>query len=929
LVPTIFLCRRYDPYLIPDAASSNHGQLVASPDTTLTALAQLGALRLGATRSLISLFDHDTQYIAAEATPTLTLVPSATDDGIWACGTTVPRATSLCEHVLVASENDATEWHPEADLRVQVIPDLAADKRFHEAEQIHSKPFHRFYAGVAIRSPRGINIGVFCVFDTKPRLGLKEEEVQLFKELSASITSYLECRRSSERFRRSERMVRGIGDFVQSKATDPRRPSQGIAGLLRKGTAPRKRTSHTQLDAHEAVAAETAEDRSATSDTVAGNAPESREALLRSLFSRSADVIRESVEADGVTFLDASISTFAGLVPRAHSSEQSGTSSSEEDPLNRESSPAERHCGILGTSIAEPASSDGDTVLPGQAVVPDLALESLLRRYPRGVIFNFDDSGEVQSGDDSDGSSSSSTQSGQSDGSSAKPSRAAASRQKDAKMLLDLCPGARTVVLVPLWDLNKERWFAGGFVWTTAASRVSALEGDLSFLRAFGMTIMAEVGLIEATLSDRAKADVLGSLSHELRSPLHGVVAAVDLLHGTKLDGFQSDVVHTIETSGRTLLDTIDHLLDYSKVNSFAETSARERRKNKLNRDSPSGRGRRQSLATGLGSLTSDVQLDVIVEEVVEVVFAGHNFHHSINAADSLGNDSMAKADQLQLTTSPVSVYLDIDPAVPWGLRAPTGALRRIIMNLFGNALKYTDKGWISVSLRQQQQQQRASNGMPLRLASLVAVLTVADSGRGIGQDFLRNKLFVPFTQEDGLSSGSGLGLSLVHQIVTDLGGTIAVESELGRGTSVRVTLPLTPPSQTPQELAPEVIANVRELKGLRVFLSGFTEACDIAAPTRPGAKPRCSEMDLITSLCRGWLHLEVVATAEQADLVIRNDHNLQHLDSEALGAATKAPTVVICRNASVAHNHAAAHKAANGSSGYEFVSQPSVIHLQ
>ena len=114
--------------------------------------------------------------------------------------------------------------------------------------------------------------------------------------------------------------------------------------------------------------------------------------------------------------------------------------------------------------------------------------------------------------------------------------------------------------MVPLWDPYRDRWYAGGFIWSATSSRILTTDADLPYLRAFGMITMSEITRLDVAIADKAKTDILGSLSHELRSPLHGVVAAAELLHDTGLDGFQIDVVHTIEISGKTLLDTIDHV---------------------------------------------------------------------------------------------------------------------------------------------------------------------------------------------------------------------------------------------------------------------------------------------------------------------------------------------------------------------------------
>lgn len=77
---------------------------------------------------------------------------------------------------------------------------------------------------------------------------------------------------------------------------------------------------------------------------------------------------------------------------------------------------------------------------------------------------------------------------------------------------------------------------------------------ELSYLKAFGSAAMAEVARVEVLRESKAKEDVLGSLSHEIRSPLHGVILGVELLNDSVMTAFQNEVLHTVETCGRTLL---------------------------------------------------------------------------------------------------------------------------------------------------------------------------------------------------------------------------------------------------------------------------------------------------------------------------------------------------------------------------------------
>jgi CheY-like chemotaxis protein len=128
-----------------------------------------------------------------------------------------------------------------------------------------------------------------------------------------------------------------------------------------------------------------------------------------------------------------------------------------------------------------------------------------------------------------------------------------------------------------------------------------------------------------------------------------------------------------------------------------------------------------------------------------------------------------------------VVVSLIVAPYVSWAVRSQPGALRRIVMNLLGNALKYTDSGFVALNLIQS-----GNNSQFINIS-----LKVEDSGRGMSPDFQKTKLFSPFSQEDPFASGTGLGLSIVKQIVESLKGDIDVKSTVRVGTQIEVTLQL------------------------------------------------------------------------------------------------------------------------------------------
>ncbi|KAK1579318.1 hsp90-like protein [Colletotrichum navitas] len=980
---------KYDSFHIPNAVFNSPDRpippssLASSPDTGLTAFAQLGALRLNASRALISLFDRRNQYIVAEATRYMPLAPDAkypTQNHLWLCGTAIPRAFGICEHVLIGATQEASNpRHPsaaanESELPVAVVPDLAADRRFCDRPYIEAAPYNRFYAGVPIRSPKGINIGVYCIFDDRPRAGLDADSVQFLRDTAQTIMKYLEARRVNESYRRSERMVQGLGNFIEGRDDpvpppkfDPRSATNGfeppqlavsLSGTdspspespetadppVRPGinpTSPEATSSPTKVDSSDSV--ETTATTATVATTTSSTAPpDPHLSETIKIFSRAANVIRKYLEVDGALFLDASIGSFGGLVtgPRRASDVADRDFSSSEDSLSeRPEDDDDGWCKTFGrSSTVEGGSSGPDMPQLGRKTLRERFLRKLLRKYPNGKVFSFDETGNWLAADyENDDADITPTE--ETERLPTRPDSKAAhsyfTKRNEAKTIIDIFPGARSIAIVPLWDPSKERCFAGGFVWSKSATRILTPSADLPFLRAFGMVTMSEVIRLDAILADRAKTDILGSLSHELRSPLHGVVAAAELLHDTQLDAFQVDVIHTIEISGKTLLDTIDHLLDYSKVNTFLRAS-KSRRKN-----SGMGRGLRPetsaSIESGMMSLVSDVHLDLLVEEVIESVFIGHSFHHMV--ASSLARhgtssgpptpaqeklDAIATSDGLGHRRGPsesqpaslkdVKILVDIDPQSSWVFHTNPGAIRRVVMNLFGNALKYTSKGFVKIHLRQKEVVHKSS-----RSASMV-VLTVTDSGKGISEEFLHNKLFTPFSQEDSLAPGTGLGLSLVRQIVTGLGGTISVRSQVGHGTSMTVSMPLVL-SRKADGRGRKFSSDLKTLAGTRLSVRGFSRGLEDSEELRAGG------LDLpVESLPFKWMDVKINEDSrcpDGSDLTVCSEEAFKrHGMSETGGVET--PLVVVCGNAEAAQKLATSYRRSlRHEAVMEFIAQP------
>ncbi|RGP80815.1 nik-1 os-1p [Fusarium longipes] len=948
-------------------------------DTVLASLAQLGLWKTGTEHALISLFDRNHQYIVAETTRGSSLAPgpirSKNDHAeFWLYPGTFPRQLSVCDRALVAQKNDSTT--SETELPLTLIPDLEADARLSKLPHPLSGYPARFYAAVPIRSPAGIDIGVYCVIDPEPReaQAWSSSNTQALREISSNIMDYLQSKSVGDAYRRSVRMTRGIGSFVERESTmagwraganspafhddatregalNPEQQAlQKVRGLSLQNTLP----VHVSIQANTgsettAVRSGNAGQANMTSASLRGPTAKDSESNVKEkavakIFSRAANLIREGIEIEGVLFLDANldISAVDGSIHDDSHSTPESSSSSDEATAQTSDEEERRCCGILGFATSTSSSINSDPGSDLHAGLPMKLLEALLRRYPTGKIFNFDEDGGLLSSGSSEEDlwSSVSKQDALVEGSavsiSSKEHRPW-SRASEGPSLSKIFPGARSVAFVPVWDPKRDRWLAGGFAYTLTPTRSFTVEGELSYLRGFGMLAMSEAQRLEALLVNKAQSDVLGSLSHELRTPLHGVMLSAELLADTQLDVFQGNLLRTLETCGRTLTETIDHLLYFSKVNQVAVQQKRERRARKTSVVFE------PNTTIVASTSTSEVRLDALVEEVMDSVFAGHVFARNeadkvwqtsrrnehldtkdvqtLNSNSSIGgraNDTVKYEVPLG-DKGQVAIFLDIDPYVPYRFHVAAGALRRVVMNLFGNALKYTQQGTITVSLSQKP----LSSNDPESNRRVVRI-SVIDTGQGISPDFLQNDLFKPFSQENHLSHGTGLGLSLVKKIVASMGGNISIESKVNVGTTATITLPLTR-SNDPNSLQGheknEVDVEAKRLKGLRVRLVGFPSVEEIKSRTASGIP-----MSAMRTMCHRWLEMDVIHESSSQhvapDIVLCNEIAIDDpvLSSPEL---VRSPVVVICANAITAHKRSSQRNKSEEHRVYEFVSQP------
>ncbi|KAL2813119.1 hypothetical protein BJX63DRAFT_231320 [Aspergillus granulosus] len=774
-------------------------------NATLTSFAQLAALRLNVERVLVSVSDRQSQFILAQGSKHILRVNKPYElvaDGLFdGCHPLSTTAWPMCKNTM----NLPPANRQRGESHFFEVNDLSQDDCYKSLPFVEADPHFRFYAGTPLTTKANINIGCFFLLDTKPHNGLTQEEKDTLGSLSILIMNFLEVSRQASEGRRAARLSWGLSCFVEGSSSfvDSIHPSYAGSGAALPSTPPSSAQRGNHLSVGSLNSLDVPLKRTYSNDarsftSVSDSRPDnggpyssptalpewwtgSQRKDLNGLdqshgncwaFRRAANLIRESLELEdggGVAFLE------VGNAPATDIDSGSDYSAENVTPAL-----------VLAISTAEEpfAPGPGSTVVSPAANLDITFLQQLIRRYPKGKLWSFHQDGMLSSSDDEQVSSPNSHSR------AIKPPELAKSGQKkwrsiENSMLNLHFPNSTQLIFVPLWNPASSQWFAGCFCWNTVETQVFSSSVELSSVLGFGSSIMVEHSRLESLISDRQKGDFIGSISHELRSPLHGILAAAEFLNGTNLDEFQGSLLETINACGRTLLDTMNQVLDFSKIVSLERQSRQSKAKNKhvysdIKDISPDG-------------LDTDVPTDLalLAEEVVEGVCLGHAYSQKSSFNPTSLTTDMPSVGRANHPGSQGDVEVTVDIMhTDWTYHTQPGALRRIIMNIFGNAMKYTDAGRITLRLEATE----SSEGGRRQPAENLVTLTVSDTGKGISEEFLRGRLYTPFAQEDTLAVGTGLGLSIVRSLVKAMHGSINVHSRPKEGTTVKVTLPLTRP---------------------------------------------------------------------------------------------------------------------------------------
>lgn len=305
---------------------------------------------------------------------------------------------------------------------------------------------------------------------------------------------------------------------------------------------------------------------------------------------------------------------------------------------------------------------------------------------------------------------------------------------KDVKLLLSYALLIVCSVFYHIFVLNSVSFSAMTDI-THFTVRISVMVTALVFLLVFISSMNKneeelKESVAEARQAEHYKSDFLANMSHEIRTPMNAIVGMCELiLRESGLSESVRENCFNIQTSGRSLLAIINDILDFSKIESG--------------------------------------KLELIPDE--------------FNIASTL--NTVINMSEARRGNKKIDIIVKADPDIPRGIIGDEVRIRQVIVNLMTNAIKYTEKGYVTLTVSQSKQ----DYGINL-------LVSVADTGIGITEENIE-KLFTSFRQVDTKKNrsveGTGLGLAISKRLITQMGGFIGVKSEYGVGSEFRFVIPV------------------------------------------------------------------------------------------------------------------------------------------
>ncbi|OQN95258.1 hypothetical protein B0A48_18582 [Cryoendolithus antarcticus] len=613
------LRKYYNPQTLPPIEGARNAKppselSTRSPRPTpshdaLVAFTQAVRARLRVSGAFVALTDGTAQYFIAGSTDDL---QDASNEESNVSATAWFKDSDAVEGWLSLTRRILERCTGPAMQRCFCIPDLTADEYTKALSSVTGPPSLRFYGAAPIVTKLDICIGVLLVVHDSARQDPSEQEMVFLQGMAKRCMGQLEMTRVVQAQHRGLMMSEGIDSFIQHREgtapnppelssssqatsngtkfspgeTPPSVSSGGLTNILQD-----KWQAHTDSRGNPeqlSQPAQQGEKSHGSDDAIHGGTAH------RKTFKRAAACLRTSLEVDGVMFVDGFTEWHGETLPvgepelelereitqitkakRTKDMTMDSATANEETRVftsagYKKDICTARRAEILGYSIqygqSMPPTRKLTESIKGMAHTDEGFLQNFLARHPEGRTWYFDEAGKpflfdgdaLVSGEDKFG---------------------------DADHVALAFPNARQVVFSPLTDPIQLKHLAGCFAWTSEVLPVFTDGTVICSYKAFLHTVVAEISRLDTVAAVKQQASFVSSVSHELRSPLHGILGAAELLAETDLDDFQNGLTGTIRACGSTLQDTLSNVLQYAKINDFEQK--RNRPEQNRPRDSP------------------------------------------------------------------------------------------------------------------------------------------------------------------------------------------------------------------------------------------------------------------------------------------------------------------------------------------------------
>ncbi|GAA5933802.1 hybrid sensor histidine kinase/response regulator [Sporobolomyces koalae] len=316
--------------------------------------------------------------------------------------------------------------------------------------------------------------------------------------------------------------------------------------------------------------------------------------------------------------------------------------------------------------------------------------------------------------------------------------------------------------IVPIFDIDGSPALILVLVSTEAHFQFGPT--DRAFVQNVGTVAMSAMLRQRAIEADRAKLAFVSQISHELRTPLHGINSQFELIREFATPQQLLKLAPLLDTADvclESLRQILDDTLDFSKLSNNSPEEIADAQKRSLARNN----------------------LETLAEDVSKAVWVRKK-RVDLVSADAAGSNGKS----IDETGAKVDVVLEVQERKGgWGVWVDAGGMKRVLLNILGNALKFTKSGHVKLTVGE-----ISNTSLELGFNQRLVELVVEDTGRGMSEEFLREgKLFTPFVQENPFANGAGLGMSICDTIIRRMGGRLDVASALGQGTTVRILVPL------------------------------------------------------------------------------------------------------------------------------------------